>query len=161
MFFFEKRFYSTDENPTLIYRIFVATGIEITSLYIYLSMILFMSLTSLASISIHTIIEDVQSRIPKLHKEIGQRVRKWKYNYGLIHDFIEEVDKFFGPILFVFFARMFILFVIVLFKLNFYISNMSSSSIIEALLNSVKILLCLSLITFRSQKMKQQVNSSS
>ena len=71
MFFFEKRFYSTDENPTLIYRIFVATGIEITSLYIYLSMILFMSLTSLASISIHTIIEDVQSRIPKLHKEIG------------------------------------------------------------------------------------------
>ena len=139
-------------------RIFIATGVELADLYIYLSVTLFMSLTSLGSMSIQTITAEVQSPIPKIQNEINYRIKKWKHRFGLIHDFIEEIDKFFGPILFIFFARMFIILVVVLFKLNFYISIMTSSSIIDASLHLVKILLYVSLVAFRSQKMEQQVS---
>ena len=149
--------------------VFIESGVELTDLYIYLSVILFVCLTSVASTGIQIIIEDVRFQAPKLHNEFGHRVRKWKHDYGLIHDFIEEIDAFFGPTLLLFSGRMFAFFVFKFFELSFVKTKSDTDSeltssidvfnTIEKVIYLSKIILYISMLSFRSQKLKHQVFS--
>ena len=149
---------SYKENSAAAYFITIECGFEMTDLYIYLPAILFVCLTCVASTSIQVIIEDVQTQIPKLDNRSGHRVRKWRQTYGVIHDFIEEIDLFFGPTLLVFFARMFIFFIISVFKLTLEIINSNFGSSVQRIIYFAKVILYISMLAFRSHKMKQQVN---
>merc|ERR1712071_62019 len=135
--------------------ILITTGVEISDLYIYLSVILFVYLTYVASKSLQVIIEDVRSHLPKLHSERDCRLRKWHQSYALIHDYVEEVDAFFGPILLVFF-------VIKIFRLTLEEIGHSDArtidivTVIWRVIYFAKVFLYLSLLAFRTQNMKHQ-----
>ena len=149
----------TKDNAAAVYNIFIETGNEITDLYIYLTAILFVCLTCIGSISIQIIIKEVRTQIPKLENKSGNRVRKWRQIYGVVHEFIEEIDTFFGPILLIFFARMFIFFIISVFKLTYIeIMDLNISLILQRMIYFAKVILYISMLAYRSHKMKQQVN---
>ena len=142
------------------YNTFISFGFEMTDLYIYLSVILFVCLTCVASKGIQTIIDDVQSQTSIFHNESGNRVRKWRQSYGMIHDFIEEVDQFFGPVLLIFFARMFVIFVITVFQLTLVELKESNDkvTVTDRIVYFTKVIIYIPMVAFRSHKMKQQVN---
>lgn len=146
-------------NSTMAFNIFTAIGAQLTDLYIYLSVILFTCLTCVASDGIQIIIDDVPSQSLMFHSESSHRVRKWRRSYGLIYDFVEEVDRFFGPILLVFFARKFIVFVITVFQLILLELNMTDDRIFiaERIVYFTKVTVYIPTVAFRSHKMKQQV----
>ena len=144
----------------MTYYILIQIGYEMTDLYIYLPVILFVCLTCVASKGIQIIIEDVQSNASMFHNESGHRVRKWRHSYGLIHDFVEEVDKFFGPVLLVYFARMFVIFVITVFQLTLIGLEISNDRVVvtERMVYFTKVIIYIPMVAFRSHAMKQQVS---
>jgi len=148
-------------NPEAVYYVLIESGVEVTDLYIYLSAILFVSLTCVASVSIQVIIEDVRTQILKLENKFGSRVRKWRHTYGEIHNFIGEIDNFFGPILLLFFARMFIYFIISVFKLTLEIINSNANLVVQRVVYFTKVILYISMLAHCSHKMRQQVNQLS
>ena len=134
----------------------IVIGMELSNMYSYVLVIQFVWMTWLASSSIATIGLDVQSRLPKLY----DGVRKWRQSYSLIHDVIDEIDSFFGPALLLFFTRMFILFVIVVFETILYFDDTTLILLLPRVGFLVEVVLYNSILTFRVQQIKQQVISS-
>ena len=146
------------QNSTVNF-FFIAAGYEMAEFYIYLPVILFVCLTYLASISIQATIEDVQFQFTKSPTESGYQAKQWKQTYGLIHDFIEGIDEFFGLILLLFFTRMFIFFVVVAFRSIFDARTWSLGIIIYLAVSVSKFVIYMSLLTFQAHNMKKQVRS--
>ena len=77
---------------------FVAFGRIAGHAFRFQPMILFTSLTWLASSSIQVIIDDVRNFNPMSDSATALRINKWKKSYFLILSFIEDIDRMFGPI---------------------------------------------------------------
>ena len=70
--------------------------------------ILFICLIWLASKSIQVIVNDVETRFSKIQDVSVHRVIEWKRNYFLTLDWIEEINGFFGPVLVICLAHIFL-----------------------------------------------------
>ena len=84
------------------------TGLCIINLYECFSVVLFLSMTWLASMSLQVIMEEVRSSFPPSGGNALPLPLKWKQSYHLISNYIREIDRFFGTFLLVFFVKGFL-----------------------------------------------------
>ena len=70
--------------------------------------LLFVCLIWLASKSIQIIVNDVETRFSTIQDDAVHQVIEWKRNYFVTLDWIEEIDGFFGPVLVISFANIFL-----------------------------------------------------
>ena len=134
-------------------------GMLMIDLYIYFAVILFVCLTCSASLSIQTIIVEVQNHFPPLRGAVIAQLMKWKQNYFLISSYVELIDRFFGMFLFVFLAKLFVTFFIFSFCAVIYWHNNDSSNLIHMVCFFIKYGTLLALIFFGCETMKKQVSS--
>lgn len=94
-------------------------GFWITQLYPITAAILFVYLTRMASMMLEKLVHELpETHIISYRPVLILEVAKWKRNYHLIHDFIEEISGFFGFILLVFFGYQLAKFTTFLFWLD-------------------------------------------
>ena len=80
----------------------------IPEIYKDLIIILFICLIWFASKSIQVIVNDVETRFSKIQDVSVNQIIQWKRNYFITLDWIEEIDGFFGSLLVIFFAQIFL-----------------------------------------------------
>ena len=80
--------------PLALPSVIIINSIE---MYKILSLILFGCLTSLASMSLHFLTEEIGIWYSNIHGVSKYRVNRWQKIYFTILDFIMEIDGFFGP----------------------------------------------------------------
>ena len=71
-----------------------------------LLVVLFLCLTYLATITNETIIQDVSTRSFQWRNVSLYRIRQWKKNYFAVQEYVKEIDRFYGPILIITFAKI-------------------------------------------------------
>ena len=68
--------------------------------------VLFVCLTYLAAINIEAITKDVSTRSFQRRNVSLYWIRQWKKNYFAVQEYVKEVDRFYGPILIITFAKI-------------------------------------------------------
>ena len=133
----------------------VWVGINTSEFYYFMPMILFVCLIWVASNSTRVLVENVQN-LALTHDMAGHRVMKWKKSYHLIVDYVEEIDRFFSPLLVIFFCNTFVEFVL------------RSSSVVTYeqrrvanVIGVVRLLLIMGLIIHATEKLKEKVRRPS
>lgn len=130
-------------------------GIIIGESYECFLVVLFVSLTWLANMSIQILIQDVQTDTVLLEL-IDNVVLNWKRRYCIILEFIEEVNNFFGPALLIFISKYVIMFIVYSFMLvNQFHYHVKS---IFALGYMIRNLFLILLLVIGTQKMKNKVS---
>ena len=81
---------------------------ESVAIYKQFSLILFVCLTSLASMSVHFLTEEVKICYSSIHGVSRYRINRWQKIYFTILDLITEIDGFFGPMAVISIAYVFI-----------------------------------------------------
>ena len=84
------------------------SAIESVAIYQQFSLILFVCLTSLASMSVHFLTEEVKIWYSSIHGVSRYRINRWQKIYFTILDLITEIDGFFGPMAVISIAYVFI-----------------------------------------------------
>ena len=69
---------------------------------------LFACFMCLASISIDSINQQVQTLIPVPQGNLGARIKKWRQDYSCVYQFTEEINRSFGQYLATYLANAFI-----------------------------------------------------
>lgn len=142
------------QSRPLAYQVLLMVGIGITDVYIYASVVLFLCLICLVSMSIGVVVEDVRCRLSPCCDRVGW----WSQSYDRIDDVVRAVDAFFGPTLLVFLARMFIFFVINVFRMTLEFGSVYGSHTLPMrVIYFAKVLSLVVVLAFRAQAMKQQV----
>lgn len=75
------------------------------AMYQILALILFVCLTWMASKMLDVLADQLTTDRMTLSGAISQRLQKWTHDYGLINDYIKEINDFFGTILFLSFGN--------------------------------------------------------
>ena len=68
--------------------------------------VLFVCLTYLAVINIEAITKDVSTRSFQRWNVSLYWIRQWKKNYFAVQEYVKEIDRFYGPILIITFAKI-------------------------------------------------------
>ena len=127
--------------------------------------LLFVCLIWLASKSIQVIVNDVETRFSTIKDQLSsqvsvQQVIKWKRDYFITLDWIEEIDGFFGPVLVISFTNIFLTTSIFSFRiLNRIFGGIDKKSLL-ALINIVQNITTVSGLVFVTHTMKKQVKST-
>ena len=79
-----------------------------SDIYKLFSLILFVCLTSLASMSVHCLTEEVKIWYSSIHGVSSYRINRWQKIYFTILDLIMEIDRFFGPMAVIIITYVFI-----------------------------------------------------
>ena len=69
-------------------------------------MALFVCLVHLAAINIEAITKDVSTRSFQRWNVSLYWIRQWKKNYFAVQEYVKEIDRFYGPILIITFAKI-------------------------------------------------------
>lgn len=133
-------------------------GIVLGEVYECLLVALFVSLNWFASASIEAITTQIKNHYPSLRGVSCYQLTKWKRSYRLTLEFIEEVDKAFGPALFVLVVKQFIFFVVYSYGILYQLV-INGPIVFSCLYNMRNALLMLALIA-GSQQMKNKVRLS-
>ena len=140
------------------YRIIASFVIDV---YIDLIYMLFLCLIWLASKSIQVIVNDIETYFSKIEDVSVYQIIKWKRNYFIIWDWIEEIDTFFGPVLVISVANKFLTTSIYSFRFLNGIFGGTDENPLEYLIEVVKIITAMSGLIFGTQIMKKQVKCTS
>ena len=122
-----------------------------------LIIILFICLIWFASKSIQVIVNDVETRFSKIQDVSVHRVIEWKRNYFLTLDWIEEINGFFGPLLVICFAHIFLTTSIYSFKCLYVIFSGKDENPLTSLIKVGRNITPMSALIFVTQIMKNQV----
>ena len=115
----------------------------------------------MASKSIQVIVNDVETCFSKIQDVSVQQIIQWKRNYFITLDLIEEIDGFFGPVLVICFANIFLTTSVLSFRcLNMILSG-SNENPLTSLIRIGKNITVMSGLIFVTQIMKNQVKSTS
>lgn len=126
-------------------------GIVIGELYECFLVILFLSLTWLASTTIEFITAQVAAG-----DEVGSQVIKWRRMYHSVSKFIGEVDAMFGPALIVLISKQFVFFVVYSFKICQQVAK-NGPMVFSAMYTARNLFLMLMLI-IGAERMKHKVS---
>ena len=135
-------------------------GIMIHNTFSYCSLMIFVGLTWLVSMSIQMITEQVGNAVATTDDANHHQLRKWKKSYFLTLNLIEEMDEFFGPMLLVTIARYFILIITHVYTALYQSSEYRLCGyivLIRHLEMIITTLIWMFLLTFGTQRMKEKV----
>ena len=131
---------------------------KIAFMYDTLWMILFICVTRFASMSIQTMIENVQYHLYTPDGAIYHRISMWKKSYYLILEFIEEINEILGLVLVTIYGRTFLKIPFTLSTVQKELSDGEESTIILMKIGKViSSLILMSLSISEAEKMKQKV----
>lgn len=132
-------------------------GIVVGELYECFLVILFLSLTWFASASIQTITDDVKKYNRLFRSKNDPMPLKWQRSYGLILEFIEEVDSLFGPTLLILISKQILLF-IVYFSLIYDLLVRNRPFPVFSVCYNIRNMFLLMTVVAGSQQMKNKVS---
>ena len=133
-------------------------GISLGLFYQVMAVLFFVCLTWLASMMLDSLIDQLPADQVTANNDFGQQLRKWDHNFGLINDYIEEINGFFGPILLLALAKMVLN---VDFRIFFLIQRRHEEtdflSLFDSLLGTPMNVIYLTLILLVSHRIQQKV----
>ena len=81
-----------------------------------LLVLLFVCLTYLAAINIEAITKDVSIRSFQRRNVSPYWLRQWKKNYFAVHEYVKEINRFFGPTLILIFCKISVYTIVACYK---------------------------------------------
>ena len=95
---------SDDFEKTNALAVAMQLGYWLGTLYPVSAVVLFMSLTWMASMMLQRLVDDLPTAAIPVHYELNEQLVTWKRHYRLISDFIERINHLFGAILLTYIA---------------------------------------------------------
>lgn len=133
-------------------------GISLGRFYQVLAVFFFICLTWLASMMLDSLIDQLPANQVTANNDFGQQLRKWDHNFGLINDYIEEINRFFGLILLLALAKLVLN---VDFRIFFIIQRQHEETVflflVDSLLGTPLNVIYLTLILLVSHRIQQKV----
>ena len=118
-----------------------------------------MCLTLTASMMFQRLIDQLPTDEIPLHVELNQQLITWKRNLGLINDYIDKINHFFGVILLAFVTEQLFNFITYIYFLAKALQNKDFSMQLLLSINLVKTIMYVALLALVSHRIKQKVTS--
>ena len=133
-------------------------GKVIMDIYKDFTMMLFLSLTWVATMGIEGIIQEIQFHISVSENVSIDRIMGWKGKYFTILDFIQEINRFFGPVIIINLANLFLTTSIFSFRLLNMIFSGSNGGWVSPFMKIIRNMMTVSGLVFGTETMKEKVN---
>lgn len=154
------RFFLTDLSHLLIGSKVLEIGFSITDLYPLSGVVLFACLTWTASMMLQRLIDQLPTDEIPQQMELNQQLVKWKRNLGLINDYIEKINHFFGFILLAFLAKNLFNFITYSYFMMKVIQSNDQITLRRLSIMFTKTVLYVSLPVMASHRIKQKVRTA-
>ena len=123
-----------------------------------LLVVLFMCLAYLAAINIEAITKNVSIRSFQRRNVSLYWIRQWKKNYFTVQEYVEEIDRFYGPVLIVLFCKVSVHTIVTCYRIVGSVLRNEAGNPVAYIVKGTANILSLAAFIVAAQKMEKRVS---